>query len=162
MNAPETAGDAFLNRLLAALADVPGGRRAHFGNIARALKVTATQVTVGVWQLVEAGRLDRETLRPVRRNSTRPYCQQPESCVAGARGACPLRCERPDAYVSRCLAEKPPAPKISAPKPPEVRPGALVWCRQCDRRVAVEKAVNCQSRWCSAELPPALKECKLA
>jgi hypothetical protein len=154
VNAP--AADAFTNRLLAALADVPVGGRAHFGKIARQLKVSATEVTIGVWQLVNSGRLDRETLRPVHRTSTRPYCQHPEDCRAGPRGICTMRCGPAQ------LRAVPSAPVDSAPKPPPVRPGTQIWCGQCDRRVAVEKAVNCRSAWCKAELPPQLKECKLA
>jgi hypothetical protein len=82
MNAHQPMQDALANRLLAALADVPANERPHFGRISHELKISATEVTVGVWQLVNSGRIDRETLRPPSRQRPRPYCQQPEACQA--------------------------------------------------------------------------------
>jgi hypothetical protein len=154
MRAPDSVNDAFLNRLLAALADVPASVRPHFGRIGRQLRVSATEVAVGVYQLVSDGRLDRETLRPPRRG-TRPYCQQPNDYAAGGGGPCPV-CHAKPPRAEPTLTPK--AAERIAREPPASTP---VWCGQCDRRVPLGKALGCTSKWCSAELPPNLKECPL-
>lgn len=154
----EDYGAASLNRLAAALADVPAGQSANFGRIGKDLRLSASEVAVGVWNLISQGRIDKETLRPPRRAAPRAYCQHPSACAAEAAGACRLGC-RPLAKVEPVkLKAKPPK---GVPTPPPVNPGAQVWCRQCDRRVTVDKAVNCQSRFCNAELPPQMRECRL-
>ncbi len=71
--------DGMLNRLLAMLADVPEGRRPHFARIAHDLKVSATEVTVGVWQLASMGRIDRDTLRPGRPKALFAVPAEPET-----------------------------------------------------------------------------------
>lgn len=151
--------DALSNRLLATLADVPPGQRPHFGRIAHQLKITNTELTVCVWQLVNSGRIDRATLRPPSRQRPRPYCQQPDFCQAMPTGACRLGC-RPTAQPARPQrrASKPNLTEVAALR---MAGQQLIWCGQCDRRVAAGKAAKCESRWCTAELPPALKECRL-
>lgn len=154
-------------RILAALADVPAGKRPHFGALARELRVAPAQVTIGVWQLVEAGRLDRETLRPKRPEvapQPRSYCGFPEDCVAGAVGPC-RRCPKPGGTFlpkgQRPPVEPGPRPHLRAAAQLRLDDQSLVWCGQCDRRVSTTKALGCQSRFCKAELPPHQRECRL-
>jgi hypothetical protein len=106
VRAPAGLTEATLNRLHATLADVPAAERPHFGRIAKQLGLSATEVTVGVWQLVEAGRLDKVTLRPPQRILRgRPYCRHPDRCSAGRSGPCANACNPADPAT--------PAPKAA-------------------------------------------------
>jgi hypothetical protein len=112
--------DGMLNRLLAMLADVPEGRRPQFARIAHDLKVTATEVTVGVWQLASMGRIDRDTLRPARPKALFAVPAEPETRRQRASLCASLvwcgQCDRRVGFEralgcrsSFCKAEIPPA-----------------------------------------------------
>jgi hypothetical protein len=156
---PEGLTEATLNRLQAVLADVPVNGRPNFRNIANQLRLTATEVTVGVWQLVNAGRIDKISLKPARSDRGRSYCAHPDACAAKTSGACSLGC-RPPTKPSLSTTAPQPARQPPGLTPP-VHQVATVWCDQCDRKVPLAKAVNCQSRFCKAQLPPSARECPL-
>lgn len=156
-------------RILAALADVPADKRPHFGKIARQLHVAPAQITVGVVQLVSSGRLDRNTLKPKRPEiapKPRSYCRFPDHCVAAAVGPC-SKCPTPGGTFrpkgERAAPAQFPRPSLTPRAADRLNAldQALVWCGQCDRRVAVSRALGCVSRFCKAELPPHQRECKL-
>jgi hypothetical protein len=106
------ASRLWMGALLRAIAKVPPGEKLNIRALREPLDISQADAIASIEMLVAEGRLDAATLRPPAAKAiapgvrkARPYCQQPDACVAGVKGPCRI-CHKKKRSAEPVAAER--------------------------------------------------------